>query len=125
LSALSLDNPRRGGRLGERVVMSRALLTISRLSGDGTVVLEMRGELDIASASQLEAEIRAVESEGGRLILDLSRLEFIDSSGMRILLAAASRAKANNHGVGIRRAQPAVHRVFEIAGLSDSLPFVD
>jgi anti-anti-sigma factor len=105
--------------------MSYTLLEITRLVVHDTIEMELRGELDLSSAGQLEAELEKIHRQAKRVIIDLSQLEFIDSSGVRTLLKAASDAKLNGHTVVLLRARPEVQRIFEVAGLENNLPFAD
>lgn len=90
-----------------------------------THVVELRGELDIAGAPALEEELRAIEaSEAGALVVDLSALEFIDSTGVRLLLQAADRCQ-DGPRMTILRGPKQVQRVFEITDLLTRLPFAD
>jgi anti-anti-sigma factor len=62
----------------------------------GRLRLGLVGELDIASASQLEERLRALAVQGRPVVLDLGRLQFIDSSGLRELVRAVSDARRDN-----------------------------
>jgi anti-sigma B factor antagonist len=101
------------------------LLKITREQNDGTVVLRLVGELDIASAPRLEAEFGAAAPLAGRVMVDLSGVEFIDSSGLRALLAVAGRAREQDRELSIRRPSAEVQRIFEISGVDGRHPLVD
>src|SRR4051794_11260134 len=61
----------------------------------GAVHVTLSGELDISTAPRLEDDLRRVESDGPSLILlDLSGLDFMDSTGLRLLISADARARA-------------------------------
>jgi anti-sigma B factor antagonist len=99
---------------------------VLRSSRDGdTHVIELLGELDIAGAPRLEEEmLRVEESDARAIICDLGGLEFIDSTGIRLLVMAADRA-AGSGRFTILRGPRQVHRVFEITDLVSRLPFAD
>lgn len=85
-----------------------------------TIVLA--GELDVAGAPAVEAEVmRAKASDATSLVIDLSDLEFIDSTGLRVLIAANSRSEGEPR---LEIIQPTGYpmRVLEIAGVLDVLP---
>ncbi len=90
-----------------------------------TVVLS--GELDVAGASLLEHEIdRIVADHDARdLVLDLSNLDFMDSTGLRMMVLADERAKQENRRLTLVRGRPDVQRVFEITRMTEQLRFVD
>jgi len=90
-----------------------------------THVVELLGELDIAGAPRLEEELLAVEAtDAGAIVIDLSGLEFIDSTGIRMLLLASDRCSEGRR-MTILRGPKQVHRVFEITDLVTRLPFAD
>jgi anti-sigma B factor antagonist len=96
----------------------------SLAGGVGTVRLE--GELDLTSAAEAEASIRQLEEEGGAttLIIDLRGVRFLDSTGLRVILAADSRARREGWRLQIVPGPEPVHRVFRIALLDRRLEFV-
>ncbi len=99
---------------------------VLRSSRDGdTHVIELLGELDIAGAPSLEEEFLRVEAtDAGVIICDLRGLDFIDSTGIRLLVMAADRS-AGSGRFTILRGPAQVHRVFEITDLVSRLPFAD
>lgn len=82
------------------------------------VELSLTGELDLVSAPKLEGELMTVESAGpGELLIDLEAVEFIDSTGLRVLLGATRRARAAGQKLLVRHVRGQVRRLFEIAGV--------
>lgn len=92
-----------------------------------TAVIALSGELDVAGASLLERELdRIVADHDARsLVLDLSGLEFMDSTGLRLVVLADDRARAEDRTLSIVRGRPDVQRVFEITRMEERLRFVD
>jgi anti-sigma B factor antagonist len=85
--------------------------------------LVLGGELDLVTAAELEATAASVCDEGiGELVLDLRGLSFVDSSGVRSILACWDRARGRC-GFLLIPGPPAVQRTFEVTGLIDRLPF--
>ncbi len=85
---------------------------------DTSGALVVHGDIDIAGGPTLESYV--LRSESGRpIVLDLRGVEFIDSSGLRTLLAAARRARRNDSSVRLRNVGTAVRRMFEITATSD------
>jgi anti-sigma B factor antagonist len=102
-------------------------LEIERQGSNGEVWLHLRGELDISTAEALEAQIRSAEggSPPGRLVLDLRGLEFMDSTGLRLIVMADQRMTKEGARLQLVRGPEAVHRVFRLALLEERLSFVN
>lgn len=84
----------------------------------GRPVISVRGELDLASVSQVSAVARVVlESKPEQVVFDLSGLEFMDSSGLRVLLEVATQVGS----VVVPSPSLAVRRVIESAGVDQIL----
>jgi anti-sigma B factor antagonist len=93
---------------------------------NGRAILRCAGELDLSASAEAEAALREVEASGaGRLVLDLRSLVFMDSTGLRVVLAADSRARRDGRELVIVKGPETVHRVFRIALLDRRLEFVD
>jgi anti-sigma B factor antagonist len=103
----------------------RALAVEPYRDGDGTTVLQLYGEFDLASAPTFEAELARAEAEHGPLVIDLSALEFIDSSRLSQLLAAHTRAEEDERKLVFLKGPPAVERILRISGLDQILRFED
>jgi anti-anti-sigma factor len=87
----------------------------------GAILLSGRGDLDLAATEPAEEELREAEAAAPELIVfDLGRVEFMDSSGLRVLLLAADRAGEAGRRFVVCRANGQVRRVIEMTG-SDSL----
>jgi anti-sigma B factor antagonist len=89
------------------------------------VVLELRGELDLLGAPLLEREISAAQASApGMIVLDLQELQFIDSAGLRVVLAGHEQARERGSELAITRGPRQVQRLLEIAGVGDRLRIV-
>ena len=92
----------------------------------GEHVIELTGELDLDGAERVTQELlRAEATDAQRIVLDLSHLRFIDSNGIRLILAAHGRSRGDGDRLALIRGPRAVHRVFELTGIDDRLPFDD
>jgi anti-anti-sigma factor len=88
------------------------------------VRVQPSGELDIATVPQLDARLHKARGGGpSALVLDLSNLSFIDSSGLRLVVAWSNRARDERFKLVAIRGGPEIDRVFELTGLYDSVPF--
>jgi anti-anti-sigma factor len=108
----------------ERVREDGALSLLAEQDGDA-IVIRAVGELDIASAKTLEAELGEAVSAASAIVLDLDGLSFIDSTGLRTLLRAAQLASRHGSALRIRRGSPQVERAIEVAHVEDLLPLTD
>jgi anti-anti-sigma factor len=113
-------------------VMSNVIDDIDRfgsldihLERDGDrLVIALAGELDMHSAERVAEELHGAEAtDASRIVLDLSRLEFMDSSGLRVIVNADARSRRNGDRLELIRGPAAVQRVFELTALLDRLPF--
>ena len=98
-----------------------------RSERDGDVhTIALFGELDLATADAVEQELQRVERSDARtIVLDLSGLTFMDSTGVRLLVNANTRSRTDNCRLSLRRGPAAVQRVMELSGVADLLPFAD
>ena len=88
--------------------------------------LALRGELDLSTVDKVERELRRIEAGGAALlVLDLSQLTFLDSTGLRLIVSADQRARKSGRRLGIVRGPPTVQRVFSITNLDVRLEMVD
>ena len=97
----------------------------SELEGD-TARLTVTGEIDIATAPRVEEAIATVLAQGASaVIVDLSRLAFVDSSGLRMLITLNDRAGAEGWSLGLLRPPEPAFSVFQITGAEENLPFIE
>lgn len=105
--------------------MGPALSVDVERAGD-SVRIALRGELDLATVGQADAAWSRPEVQSsGTVVLDLSGVTFIDSTGLRFLLLADQRAQENRRRLRLVPAAPEVQRIFAMMRLEDRLPFLD
>lgn len=94
---------------------------------DDRAVVVPRGELDMASAPKLEHTVLPRIQDGGWVVLDLRSLDFIDSSGLRVVVGAHRAADTHEGRFTCVRGTPGstVHRIVEIAGIDGVIEMVD
>lgn len=96
-------------------------LEITETVEDHSQVLSVSGELDISTARILDGRLRALLQDHRRVVLDLSGLSFIDSSGLAVLIAAARAAESDGGAFAVRAVSPVALRVLELSGVADRL----
>jgi anti-anti-sigma factor len=88
----------------------------------GERVVALRGELDIASASNLERALLRSRPVGQRVVLDLADLRFMDSTGLRVLLRARVASEKGRWELRMANVPPNIRRLFDMTGVHDALP---
>lgn len=99
-------------------------LEVRTAESDGTQVVSLCGELDLANAPTAETALEKALQQGRRVVVDMRELEFIDSTGIALLVTALGHGGEAELGF-VPSASQAVNRVFELTGLADRLPLVD
>jgi len=101
------------------------ILEVDTREEEGTVHLSLRGELDLSTVEKVEQELRRAErTEPSLLVVDLSGLSFIDSTGLRTIVTAHQRAQDAGRRLAIVKGPDTVHRVFTITRLDERLDMV-
>jgi len=85
---------------------------------DGEVVISLRGELDVATEPAFRAELDAVVAAPCRVVVDMSDLEFMDSSGLSTLVRARQQLLGEGGELVVRHPSGIVRRVLEVSGLT-------
>jgi anti-sigma B factor antagonist len=89
---------------------------------DDGYVVELSGELDISSASSVESRLMELEKlNPGRVILDLTRVSFIDSTGLSMIINADGRARKRGSRLTIVSGEGVPRRILRTVGLEDRL----
>jgi anti-anti-sigma factor len=91
-----------------------------------TYVIRIAGELDLGNYERLDqALLDAEASDAPRILVDLDRLVFIDSTGLQVILKAARRAEGSGDRLRITRGKEYVADMFRLTALDVTLPFED
>lgn len=101
-------------------------LHVQRDVGGPVAALTFTGELDVATLAEAEQAVTEAERTGpGVLLVDLSGLGFVDSSGVRLVLQADARARAAGRRLAVVLGAGRSLRLFEVLGLVHRLDVVD
>jgi anti-sigma B factor antagonist len=104
--------------------VARTPFDIDTSSEAGAGRLTLSGELDLATVPRVQEAVDAALARGARtLIVDLSALSFIDSSGLRLFVVLHQRANAEGWTLSLIRPQERAMTVFRVSGLEENLPF--
>jgi anti-anti-sigma factor len=89
-------------------------------------VVVVKGELDLASSPELEQRLDELyNSQNGLLVLDLRELEFMDSTGLSVIVSAHQRLAEAGRKLSIVKGPQQVQRLLDLTGLSERLELVD
>ena len=93
---------------------------------DGWAVLAASGEIDVAAAPDLRARLtELIESGSTRIVLDLDDVDFIDSTGLGVLVGAIRRARAAEGDLRLVCTNSRLLKVLDVTGLDDVFPVRD
>lgn len=92
----------------------------------GTARVSLLGELDLATAPQVEQSVDAALAQGAcAIVVDLSGLSFIDSSGLRLFILLNDRSAGEGWALSLTHPPEPSRAVFQITGAEENLPFVE
>ncbi|MGI8713250.1 MAG: STAS domain-containing protein [Solirubrobacteraceae bacterium] len=88
-------------------------------------VIAVAGELDLASGPELEAQLHEISpSDTELVIVDLRELDFMDSTGLSIIVRAHQRLTGEGCELGLVRGSPQVQRLLDLTGVADRIVLV-
>ncbi len=93
-------------------------LKVSTRSHAGHAILTVVGEIDLYTAPRLQTEFtRLLETGPDRVVIDMSGVEFCDSTGMNVLLSALKRMRERGGILEVASPRPAVRKILQVTGL--------
>jgi anti-sigma B factor antagonist len=96
-----------------------------RRSGE-TAQIVLEGEFDLSAVPRVEHALAALHDDGVTwVVMDLRGLQFIDSSGLNLLLELDAAARDNGHRVSVVPGGEHIRRLFELTGLADHFELVE
>jgi anti-sigma B factor antagonist len=98
-------------------------LDVSARAGNGIIIAELAGELDIATAPALREQLLSLLRPGSsRLIIDLSKVTYCDSSGLAVLVGTGRRARLLGGSLHLAAASSQTRQILQLTGLGRYLP---
>ncbi len=98
-------------------------LGLERSDRDGWAVLSVAGEVDVATAPRLREQLIELVNEGQyRIVVDLEAVEFLDSTGLGVLVGALKRVRTYDGELALVCTESRILKVFEITGLTKVFP---
>jgi anti-sigma B factor antagonist len=89
------------------------------------VIVSLTGELDIATETQALAELQRAMDGADAIVADLRRLDFLDSTGVRVLVTMQLRAREQGVRFGVVRGGGMITRLLEVTRIDERFPVVD
>jgi anti-sigma B factor antagonist len=118
------DGPKRPS-LSARVVRN-GFAVVRGGSRDGRVCIAVTGELDLSHADELRQSLERELRDGQRLLLDLSGVTFIDSTGLSAIVNAVAQSRGSGGGLEVSSdLQPQARRLMELTGVLNAVTLVD
>jgi anti-anti-sigma factor len=109
----------------DELIADRGLTIKIRREAD-RIVLLLEGELDLENAATLDQRLLAAEgTDASQIVLDLRRLRFIDSSGLRSILLATRRSRQDSNRLGVLQGTGDVARLLQLTAIDQSLDLLD
>lgn len=94
------------------------------MTQDGSrIVIALQGDVVFTTRDEFESELRRIMEKAVDMVLDLERVDFIDSSGVAAILAACEDARLAGITFRIKNVAPDLLEIFELIGVKDVLPF--
>jgi anti-sigma B factor antagonist len=93
-------------------------LKVATRSSGGTAIVAVSGEIDLYTAPQLQAEFaRLISTSPQRVVIDMSEVEFCDSTGVNVLLSALKRLRERGGDLEVAAPRSAVRKILQVTGL--------
>ena len=93
---------------------------------DGFAVLAVSGEVDVATVPRLREQLHGLVAQGSnQIIVNLDAVDFLDSTGLGVLVGALKRVRSNDGDLYLVCTQPRIRKVFEVTGLTKVFQLFD
>lgn len=92
---------------------------------DGSVAVSVLGEIDMATAAELDRGLRSAQADARSVVVDLQRVPFMDSSGVRVLIEAHQQARSAGARLVILNGTGPAHRTLAATGVDAFLVMAD
>lgn len=101
-------------------------LTLEHRTEGGKTVLDVAGEVDVYTAPKLREKLVELVSDGHYdLVVDMTRVEFLDSTGLGVLVGGLKRVRSHNGSLELVCNQERILKIFRITGLTKVFPIHD
>jgi anti-sigma B factor antagonist len=105
---------------GSSAMKTDAEFEVTGSEQPGVPVLRVRGEIDVASAPEFQTSLSDLVGQGSEIVIvDLSEVSFIDSTGLGVLVGAEKEMRDMSHSLRLVVPQPQIMRLLELTGLDE------
>jgi anti-anti-sigma factor len=111
--------------MGDGLVAADGNFDVASEHSGSSLIVSPRGEIDLATVDLIRDAVDRDHQSGEDIVLDLRKVGFMDTSGLRYVLELQARGEREGFAVHLVRGPSAVQRVFEVAGLEPRLPWLD
>jgi anti-sigma B factor antagonist len=105
-------------RSGEERLMDKQEFTVERSDGGDRTTVTVRGDVDLGTVNALGQALEQATREGGQVVIDMTDVTFLDSTGVRVLVEAYRSAQRHGGVLYVRGARHWVARVLEVTGVA-------
>lgn len=111
----------------ERILMDKQEFAVERSNGADRITVTVRGDVDLGTVDALGQALDQATREGGQVVIDMTDVTFLDSTGVRVLVEAYRSAQRHGGVLYVRGARHWVARVLEVTGVARllSMPNAD
>lgn len=110
-----------GRESGRAVDAGDALRVEVSYDGDGRALISATGDVDVATADQLKAALAVAIDQGHDVVLDLSRVSFLDSTGVAVIIATLNSARVVGSSLQLAAIAEQPRHVLELTGVLEHL----
>ena len=104
-------------------VRLRLHLELETTQRDGVAVLTLRGEIDVYTAPRMrQAIVDLVDAGSLNIVVDMEKVDFLDSTGLGVLVEGLKRVRTRNGNLSIVVTQDKILKIFDITGLNKAFP---
>jgi anti-sigma B factor antagonist len=98
-------------------------LELETTQRDGVAVLTLRGEIDVYTAPRMrQAIVDLVDAGSLNIVVDMQKVDFLDSTGLGVLVEGLKRVRTRNGNLSIVVTQDKILKIFDITGLNKAFP---
>jgi anti-sigma B factor antagonist len=98
-------------------------LELETTQHEGVAVLTLRGEIDVYTAPRMrQAIVDLVDSGSLNIVVDMGKVDFLDSTGLGVLVEGLKRVRTRNGNLSIVVTQDKILKIFDITGLNKAFP---